>query len=180
MIRRLSRREYHELYRAGVFEDERVELLYGQLVVMTPPDPSHDESIWMLTEALRKQLGDRAKVRTQSGFAASDGSEPLPDSVDAPRQRSWNEHPQRALLVIEVSRTSLRKDRGVKSRLYGEVDVDEYWIVDVDGGCVHVLRDPDKAGRWRSQTTHHRGETLAVAAFPDVTIAVADIVPPIT
>ncbi|MBZ0231234.1 MAG: Uma2 family endonuclease [Deltaproteobacteria bacterium] len=180
LIRRLTRREYHEMYRAGLFEDERVELLYGQLVVMSPTDPSHDESTATLDERLKAQLGGRARVRVQSSFAAADDSEPMPDIVVTPAGTYWTDHPSRAFLIVEVSRSSLRKDRGVKAKLYGEVAVDEYWIVDVDGGCVHVLRDPDRRGQWQSQTIARRGETLAVAAFPDVTIAVDDILPPIS
>ncbi len=180
LIRRLSRREYHQMYRAGLFEDERVELLYGQLVVMSPIDPSHEESIWTLAEALRSQLGVRAKVRTNQGFAASDDSEPLPDVLVAPHEAYWDEHPQRAFLVVEVSRTSLRKDRDVKARLYAQGAVAEYWIVDIDGRCVHVFRDADPRGSWRSHRIAPRGETVSLAAFPDVTIAVDDILPPIS
>jgi Uma2 family endonuclease len=181
LIRRISRAEYREMGRAGLFEDERIELLYGQLVVMSPADPSHDRAISELTRLLIIRLAGRADVRPQCSFAASNISEPQPDVVVAPKHTvSWSEHPSEALLVVEISRTSLSKDRGLKSRLYGEVAVAEYWIVDIDGGCVHVLRDADEAGRWQSHRVAQRGETLTVATFPDVTIAVDDIVPPIT
>jgi Uma2 family endonuclease len=102
----------------------------------------------------------------------------LPDLVVCAAGSYWDDHPGRAQLVIEVARTSLRKDRGLKARLYGTAQVDEYWIVDVAGGCVHVLRDPDGAGDWCSRQLARRGDTLAPLAFPDVTIAVADILPP--
>lgn len=180
MIRRITRSEYREMGRAGLFEDERVELLYGQLVIMSSPDPAHDESSWTLTEALRSQLGKRARVRPNLSFAASNDSEPLPDVLVVPDQTYWDEHPQRAFLLVEVSRTSLRKDLGIKSKLYAHVDVEEYWVVDVDGGRVIVLREPDGRGTWKSQRIAFRGETLTVAAFPDVTIAVDSILPPIS
>lgn len=177
-IRGLGRREYDEMVRLGAFDDERVELLYGAVVTMSPTDPSHDESIGSLDERLKAQLVGRARVRVQSSFAASDDSEPVPDIVVVPPTRYWVDHPSRAYLIIEVARTSLRKDRGVKARLYGSVAVDEYWIVDVEGGAVHVLRDPDGEGGWRSHRTARRGEALTLVAFPDVQIAVADILPP--
>lgn len=180
LIRRLTRREYRALNRAGLFADERLELLYGQLVVMSPTDPSHEESANVIGELLREQLRGRARLRLGSSFAASDDSEPVPDVLIVPTETYWREHPTHAFLIIEVSRTSLRKDRGIKAKLYGEVAVDEYWIVDVDGGCVHVLREPDGNGTWKSQRIALRGETLAIATFPDVTIAVADILPPLT
>ena len=178
-IRPLRRVEYERLVREGAFEDERVELLFGQLVVMSPTDPSHDTSVTVLTYLLVGALGERAWVRTQCSFAASDDSEPLPDIVVGPREPSWDEHPSQAYLVIEVARTSLRKDRGPKARLYGSVAVDEYWIVDVEGGCVHVFREPDGDGDWRSRRVARRGETLALLAFPDVTIEVARVLPPV-
>lgn len=181
LIRRLTRREYHALYRAGLFEDERVELLYGQLVAMSPTDPSHDRSVTELARILYARVGHRADVRVQCAFAPSDTSESIPDLVVAPAQTaSWREHPSEALLVIEVARTSLRKDREVKARLYAQGAVAEYWIVDIDGRCVHVFRDADHRGSWRAHRVARRGETLAVAALPDVTIAVDDILPPVT
>lgn len=177
-IRPLRRVEYDKLVALGAFDDERVELLHGQLVAMSPTDPSHDTSIAELARRLYVTLGERAIVRVQSSFAASDDSEPLPDLIVAPTGNYWRDHPARALLVIEVARSSLRKDRGVKARLYGTVDVDEYWIVDVVRGSVDVCRDPDGEGGWRSRRTAGRGEVIEIAAFPDVVIAVDDIVPP--
>lgn len=177
-IRGLGRREYDEMVKLGAFDDERVELLYGAVVTMSPTDPSHDESIGSLDERLKVQLVGRARVRVQSSFAASDESEPVPDIVVVPPTRYWDDHPSRAYLVVEVARSSLRKDRGVKARLYGSVAVDEYWIVDVEGGAVHVLRDPDGEGGWRARQVARRGEVLTLVAFPDVRIAVADILPP--
>jgi Uma2 family endonuclease len=178
-IRPLRRQEFEQLARDGAFDDERVELLFGQIVVMSPPDPSHDAPIMVLTRELVRRLGDRAWVRPQLSFAASDDSEPVPDLVVCPPGSYWHEHPSRALLVIEVARTSLRKDRTVKAMLYGSVAVDEYWIVDVESGCVHVLRDPDGHGDWRTRRVAYRGDTLALLAFPDVVIDVASIVPPV-
>lgn len=178
-IRRLRRTEFEQLAREGAFGDERVELLFGQLVVMSPPDPSHDASLMVLTRRLILALGERAWVRANCAFAASDDSEPLPDVLVCPAGSYWDDHPSRAFLVVEVARTSLRKDRTVKALLYGSVAVEEYWIVDVEGGCVHVLREPHGEGGWRSRRAAHRGETLTLLAFPDVTVEVASILPPV-
>lgn len=178
-IRPLKRSEYDQLVLLGAFEDERVELLYGTVVTMSPTDPSHDESIDSLDELLSDLLRGRARVRVQSSFAASDDSEPVPDILVVPAQTYWRDHPSRAHLVIEVARTSLRKDRGIKARLYGSVTVEEYWIVEVDAGCVHVLRDPDGEGHWRSRQVARRGETLTLVAFPDVSVPVDRVLPPV-
>ena len=178
-IRGLKRREYDQLARLGAFEDERVELLFGAVVTMSPIDPSHNESTATLDEILSPQLRGRARVRVQSSFAASDDSEPEPDILVVPPDRYWDDHPSRAFLVAEVARSSLRKDRGIKARLYGSVAVQEYWIVDVDGGGVHVLRDPDGEGQWRSRQFARRGEVLRLVAFPDVEVKVSQILPPV-
>ena len=145
---------------------------------MSPTDPRHDHSIAVLTRMLIEQLGKRAYVRAQSSFAASEDSEPLPDVVVAPAGDYWTEHPSRALLVVEVSRSSLSKDRKVKSRLYASCEVDEYWIVDVTNGAVEVHRQPRDDGSWGDVRIHARGERLSPGVWPDVAIAIDEILPP--
>lgn len=176
-IRPLKRVEYERLAAEGCFADERVELLFGVVVPMTPIDPEHAESTEVLAELLRSRLRGRARVRSQNPFAASDISEPEPDVIVVPNRDYWHEHPASAYLVVEVARASLRRDKGPKAVLYGQAQVDEYWIVNHEDGVLEVYRDPH-AGEWRTRSTHARGEVIAMSAFPDVEIAVADILPP--
>ena len=110
-------------------------------------------------------------------FAASAISEPEPDVLVAPISAGWDEHPARAHLIVEISRTSLRTDKGPKAQLYGLAEVDEYWIVNQVDALVEVYRDRH-AGEWRSKQVYRRGETIAMAIFPDGTIAVAELLPP--
>lgn len=177
-VRPLKRVEYERLVSEGFFDDERVELLFGMVVPMSPVDPAHDESTYRVANMLRQRLGARARVREQAALAASDVSEPQPDVAVVPEIDYWNEHPTKAFLIVEVARSSLRKDKGPKSQLYGLAEVDEYWIVNHVDGVVEVYRDRHD-GEWRQRTTHQRGDTIAMAAFPDVTIAVAEILPPV-
>lgn len=177
-MRRISRTEYERLCAERFFGDERVELLFGMVVTMPPPDARHDTAIYHVHELLRRAIGERAMVRNQSSFAASDDSMPVPDIFVISTDDYWNKRPSRAQLVVEVSNTSIRRDRVIKARLYARVDVEEYWIVDVNDGTVEVHRD-HRDGRWRSITTFGRGDTLSPLAFPDVVIAVSEIVPPI-
>ncbi len=177
-VRPLKRVEYERLAAEGFFEDEQVELLFGMVVPMTPVDPAHPESVYRVRRALERQLGERAYVRDQSPYAASDISEPQPDIAVVPAIEYWREHPTRAFLVVEVARSSLRRDKGPKALLYGLAEVDEYWIVNHVDGVVEVYRDRHN-GEWRQRTTHQRGDTIAMSAFPDVTIAVAEILPPV-
>jgi Uma2 family endonuclease len=177
-IRGLKRVEYERLAELGVFGDERIELVFGTIVAMTPIDPAHVESTVRVHELLFRQLGGRARVICRAPFAASDDSEPEPDVYVTPlRDDAWTHHPTRAYLVVEVARSSLAYDRSEKVFLYGISEVDEYWIVDQVHGVIEVRRDRD-AGTWRSIETFRRGDTVAMRAFPDVSVAVADVLPP--
>jgi len=177
-IRPLRRSEYDLLAAQGCFEDERVELLFGMVVKMSPIDPAHCESVDRVADFLREALHGRARVKLQAPFAASEWSEPEPDVFLVPTGEYWKAHPDRAFLVVEVARSSLRRDRGPKAMLYAMSNVEEYWIVDHEHGVVEVLRDP-RGGTWLSQSTFERGETISPQRFPDITIAVSDILPPI-
>lgn len=176
-IRPMKRVEYERLAFEGFFEDEKVELLFGVVVEMTPIDPAHPESIYHVRRSLERRIGDRAKVRTQDPFAASDISEPEPDIVVVPNIDYWKAHPSHAYLVVEVARSSLDRDQGLKARLYGLAEVDEYWIVNHVDEVVEVYRDA-RRGKWRSMVTYKRGDTISMLAFPDVSIAVSEVLPP--
>ena len=177
-VRPLKRIEYERLAAEGFFDDERVELLFGMVVPMTPIDPAHSESTYCVRRLLERRLGERARVRQEQPLAASDISEPQPDLAVVASVEYWKEHPAKAFLVVEVSRSSLRKDKGPKAVLYGLAEVDEYWIVNHVAEVVEVYRDRHD-GEWRHKSTHRRGETIAMLAFPDVTIAVSEILPPV-
>src|SRR5262245_31776495 len=104
----------------GLFADERVELLYGVIVRMTPKSPPHDSGIDTLTELLVLALHGKATIRVQNAFAASDHSEPEPDLAVVPKADYSRAHPTAAWLIVEVAHSSLRTDRGVKAKLYAE------------------------------------------------------------
>ena len=176
--RPLKRVEYERLATLGYFDEEQVELLFGLVVPMTPIDPAHSESTTCAADALRRQLAGRARVREQNPLAASDISEPQPDVAVVPNGQYWDDHPTKAFLIVEVARSSLRKDKGPKQLLYGLAEVDEYWIVNQVENVVEVYRDRHN-GEWRQRTTHQRGDTIAMLAFPDVQIAVGEILPPV-
>src|SRR5688572_24695398 len=108
-IRPLHRREYEQLVGAGVFEDERVELLRGVLVEMSPQSEDHVESCARIATMLIRALGDGVQVRTHASHAAGEDSMPEPDVVVVSAE-PWGT-PRQTFLVVEVSHTSLRKDR---------------------------------------------------------------------
>lgn len=173
-LRPLRRVEYEEMVRLGMFEGERVELLYGTIVQMSPHGPAHDAAVSELDERLKAALGQRAIVRVQSAFVASDGSEPEPDIAVVPRRDYRREHPGEAWLIVEVSETSLAKDRGPKARLYAESQIPEYWVVDLRSGLVEVHRSP-RDGAYSQISSHSRDDLIRPLQFPDVELAVADL-----
>jgi Uma2 family endonuclease len=175
-IRPLRRVEYDKLVELGVFEGERIELLDGQLVQMTPPGPPHASTVDKLMELFVRGLGDRARIRVQSPFAALETSEPQPDVAIVPRADYETEHPSCADLVIEVSDSSLRYDRGPKLRVYAEAAVAEYWIVDVQGRCIEVHRKPASGRHWQVQQ-YGEAATLSPERYPDFELRVADVLP---
>ncbi|HVY45124.1 MAG TPA: Uma2 family endonuclease [Minicystis sp.] len=172
--RPLRRGEYDQLVRLGAFEGERVELLRGVVVEMTPNDPEHANPVDRLAERLTVAIAGRARVRVQQPLCAADESEPEPDLAVVPLGDYRAEHPREALLVIEVARSSLRKDREVKGPLYAASGFGEYWIVDVADHTVEVRRAPHDE-TYRTVMRLAEGETLRPEAFPDVTVPVAEI-----
>jgi Uma2 family endonuclease len=170
--RPITRREYDRLVADGFFdEDERVELLYGVLVRMTPQKPPHASLVQRITRALAPLLLPRAEVRIQLPFAASDDSEPEPDVAVVPLGDYRDEHPTKAFLIIEVAHTSHRKDREVKGRLYAESGVPEYWLVDVPGCAVEVYSQP-AGGCYERCETRRVGDVISLVEFRDVTVRV--------
>jgi len=174
--RPLRRVEYEKLAELGAFDDERVELLDGSLIVMSPQGPPHDFAIQKLNRILVQKLADRADIRIQSSFAAGDHSEPLPDVAVVPRGDYGSAHPAEALLVIEVADSSLRKDRTVKARLYAERGVPEYWVVDLRGAVVEVHTEIVN-GAYARVTPYRTGALIRLQQFDDVAVSVAEFLP---
>jgi Uma2 family endonuclease len=173
-FRPLRRSEYDKLVELGAFGEERIELVYGVLVPMSPIGPRHSNAIDMLNLFLVRALGDRARIRVQNPFAAGDVSEPQPDVLVAPLGRYVTDHPAAAHLVIEVAESSLAYDQGTKLRLYAEHGVPEYWVVDVVARRIEVYREPSSSA-FQSKRVFEPGESIALLRFPDVSIAVAEL-----
>lgn len=174
VIRPLRRVEYDQLAVLGAFEDERIELLDGEMVAMSPIGTRHDSAVQQLTELLVLALHGRASVRCQSSFAASEISEPQPDFSIVARGDYIEDHPSQASLIIEVAESSLAKDRGRKLRLYATCQVPEYWVVDLVERCIEVYRDPEGPSYARMDR-YGRGQSIQMLAFSDVHIAVSDV-----
>jgi Uma2 family endonuclease len=178
---RIPTSEYLRLVAAGVLgEDDRVELLEGVIVAMTPSNPPHATAVTKTTYALMRAVADRGVVRTQCGFIASRWSVPEPDVAVVPGHVDdyTTSHPRSALLVVEVSDSSVKQDRLSKSRIYAAAGVAEYWIVNLRESMIEVMRDPDPAtALYRDTHIATAGETLELAALPGARVAVAELLP---
>jgi Uma2 family endonuclease len=175
-LRPLLRREYDRLVDLGVFDDQRIELLRGQLVEMSPQGEEHSDAVSWLCHHLSRMLDPVDwEVRPQVPFAATSDSEPEPDVyvTRARRHRPRRGHPRIAELVIEVSKSSQRIDRTVKRHIYAEAKVPEYWLVDVEARIIEVFTEP-KAGDYTRVRQVSRG-MLRPKHVPGVRIAIAEI-----
>jgi Uma2 family endonuclease len=173
--RPLRREEYDQLVELGRFQGEKIELLYGELVHMSPIGARHTSAVQELGALLIRALEGRATVRIQSPFAALDTSEPEPDVAVVPLGRYAEAHAAEAYLIIEVAESSLAFDRIVKQRLYAESRVPEYWVVNVAEKCIEVYREPKAEAYARLERIGHGG-SIAPERFPDVVIRVADVI----
>ncbi len=166
--------DYETLVASGAFEDERVELLFGEIVPKSPQKQAHRILTQRVLEALLPRLLGRAKVQCGAPVTAAEQSCPEPDvSVYAPEDDQSGRHPVHVHLVVEVSDESRFKDLGPKRRLYALSGFPEYWVVDVNRREVRVMRDPD-GDDYRTVTTHDAasGVTLSPVVFPDVVVDV--------
>jgi Uma2 family endonuclease len=177
--RRITVDEYHRMIAAGILgEDERVQLISGTLVAMTPQGGPHARVIQRLNRLLVRAVGDDLVVRPQLPLTLVDDSEPEPDLavVRAGDAESRERHPRTALLVVEVAGESLPLDRQAKAVLYARAGIPEYWIVNLAESTVEVRREPDPAsGSYRTKAVARGGDTLVAASVPGLSIGVADL-----
>lgn len=170
--------EYHRMIDAGVFdEDDRLELLEGVIVTMSPQGARHARVIRYLTRALVLAVDDRHVVCPQLPLTVSEYGEPEPDVAVIPAaEDSAEHHPRAAVLVVEVASDSLTKDRQVKATLYARAGVPEYIVVNLVDDALEIHRAPDAAaGRYRTLVTASRGERIQLESLPGVELAVSDV-----
>jgi len=177
--RRFTTEEYFHMVQAGILnEDDRVELLDGDIVKMTPPGPDHNAPTGILTRLLVLGVGTRAVVLPGPTLRLSNRSAPEPDFVllrpDPRNYRDRYAEPGDVLLLIEISDSSLRRDRELKLPLYAGAGIQEYWIVNVENETIEVYKDPTGSG-YASVRHCRRGESVSPSAFPDLRIAVDEI-----
>lgn len=168
----LSRKQYDLLVAAGALDDERVELLGGRKVVMSPERAPHAEAIGLFARPLRTQGESRGLyVREGHPVALSGFDEPEPDVALVDDRSYAQEHPQphQVHLLVEVSISSLAKDLGPKAAAYAAAGIPDYWVADLVGRRLVVHRDPGPDG-YRSVEVVQAGSEVAPLALPPVTV----------
>jgi Uma2 family endonuclease len=171
---RYSLADYHRLIDAGVFgEDERVELLEGFLVRMSPKTPRHERAVRWLARWLIQALDERYEVGVGNPLTIGD-SEPEPDLVVFERGTPEPYHPSSAVLVIEVAVSSRQRDLLAKPAVYAAAGVTEYWVFDVDAQRLVVHRDPGPNG-YATTFDAARDQELKALAGPIPALAVGDL-----
>ena len=180
VARRLfTREEYHRMGEVGILKPtDRVELIRGEIVEMSPIGRRHYAFVDNLNRLLVLRLGDRAVVSIQGPIALSDDTEPEPDAAVYRRRavpyKDADRDASDALLLIEVAETSLAYDRSTKLRLYASFGVPEYWVVDCAAEAVEVHRDPASTG-YRDVRRIVGAGSVTLQAFPDVVLPLSEI-----
>ncbi|HEY7770133.1 Uma2 family endonuclease [Longimicrobium sp.] len=175
--RRFTVDEFQRMGEVGIFApEERVELIKGEVVRMTPLGARHMEAVFALDDVLRSIVGPELRVSVQGAIRLPD-SELHPD-VALLRRSEWRKGqlplPAACVLVIEVADSTVRFDRGEKRRDYARVLIPEYWVVDLPAESV-VLHLQPSDGDYHQVTEHRRGSSFTSPALGGRTIAVDDV-----
>lgn len=172
--------EYDAMGEAGIFHPEdRVELIEGVIVEMSPVGQLHIATVNRLNRLLVRILDDRGLVSVQNPVRLPPRSEPQPDvAVFRPRSDDYATAKAESgdtLLCIEVADTTLRNDRR-KTNVYARNGLHEVWIVNIPDERIEVYRE--NTGESYAAVEHvGRGESVTPLAFPDLPLAVDDILP---
>ena len=176
-----TRNEYYRLAEAGVLSGaEHVELLEGEITEKVTIHPPHATATLKTARALEAAFGPACFARPANPLYASPYSEPEPDVMMVPGipDDYAEEHPTPvdALLVVEVSDTTLRKDRGQKVRIYALAGCREYWIINLRKRTLEVYRDPIGGG-YETRQLYTEADAVTPLAAPGASVRVADLLP---
>jgi Uma2 family endonuclease len=177
--RRFTREEYYRMGEVGILSPhDRVELIRGEVIEMSPVGRRHRAFVYNLTRLLVLRLAEDAVVSVQAPLALSHETEPEPDLVVLRRRdvpyKEREASAEDATLVIEVAESSLAYDRSTKLQLYAEAGIPEYWVVDCTAETVEVHRRPGPDG-YRDVRLVSGAAPLSPQAFPDVELSTTDI-----
>jgi len=171
--------EYHRMGEAGILrEDDRVELIEGEILKMSPVGSRHAACVKRLNELFSRLLTSRAIVGIQDPILLNDSTEPQPDLTVLRRRDDFYAaaHPNAidVQLLIEVAETSIAYDREGKLPIYAHAAIPEVWIVDLSAEVIETYSEPVR-GTYQISRTFGRGQSVTPVNFPDIAIPVANI-----
>ena len=182
--RPISARDYMRMAEIGLFEGQRVELINGEIVDMPPISEDHAQSVDKITKKLNRTLDEELIVRGQHPFDAGENGRPEPDvAIVRPDLLSPDAPPAEAILIVEVSRSTLRYDQTTKASLYASLGIADYWIVNLIENQVEVYRQPIESASaqfghdYASRQIYRRGQSIALLETPEVSLEVGDMLP---
>ncbi|HEY7216196.1 MAG TPA: Uma2 family endonuclease [Thermoanaerobaculia bacterium] len=175
--RRWTREEYERLVEQGFFDEERLELVDGVILEMSPQSGRHAKGVLLAQSALSLLFSEGFHIRVQMPLALGFDSEPEPDLavILGELQDSPDVHPSTAVLVVEVADSSLLRDRE-KASLYARTEIPEYWLENLVDWCLEVYREP-KDGVYMSRTILRAGDNVSPQARPEAPIPVTSLLP---
>ena len=177
---RFTRDEYYRMGDAGLFVDQRVELLDGEIITMPPPNPPHAGVLTLVPSVLMRVLGASVAIRIQLPIVLDDWSEPEPDiavcQLDPDSYMFAHPKADQVILLIEVAESSLLYDRGQKTVAYARSGIPEYWILNLVDRKVEMFSDPDPISQcYRMERSAGVGDMLLLPG--GVALAATDILP---
>ena len=179
--RRFCVKDFYLMDEAGVFcENDRVELVDGEIVDMAPIGSYHNSCVTTLTHIFVRAVPEGVRVQVQGAVQMDESTMFQPDlAILRPRDDDYfesNPTPEDVLLIIEVSDSTVAYDRNVKLPKYAQAGVPEVWLANLPHGFIDKFVDPDTAtGRYRSVMRHSRGQRIAPTQLRDITVEVSDV-----
>lgn len=179
--RRFTVEEFHRMADARVIsEDDRVELLEGEIIEMAAIGSRHASCVDRLNRLFMRAVGEQAIVRVQNPMVLDEWSQPQPDLIlirpRADFYAAGHPGPADVLLAVEVADASLEADRGVKVPLYARHGVPEVWLVDLEDRSIEAFRDPSPAG-YRTRGRCLPGQSLTPQTLPSISVPIDPILP---
>jgi Uma2 family endonuclease len=167
--------QYHQAVNAGIFDDQPVELLNGELVIMPSEGAPHAGRGGVAVVYFRHLLGQRAQIREGHPITLRvSQSEPEPDvAIVQPLFWEYEAHhpyPENIFWLMEFANTSLKKDLAIKDKIYAAAGIQEYWVLNLPDNKLVVFRDPID-GDYQSKQTYTTG-TISPLAFSDVMVSI--------
>ncbi|OUL27491.1 hypothetical protein BV378_09965 [Nostoc sp. RF31YmG] len=177
--RKFTVEQYHKMIESGILtKDDRVELIRGEIIEMSPIGTKHAACVKCLNKLLSSKLKDKVLIAIQDPVKLDNNSQPQPDvALLKPRDDFYataHPQPQDIFLLIEVSDSTVVYDREEKIPLYAEANIIEVWLVDINEQIVEVYQQPTAAA-YQLMHKFASGQTLSIPVFPDVNITVNEI-----